>query len=300
MHYPVLLLGTAQLGMHYGVVRKQTPSESDKTVLDILRAAWNEGFAGVDTAMAYGAAPKRIGAFLESRRDVWDSWIICTKLPKQEHADFESLRTAWNDHIRELHCPSVFALLLHSAKNASLEGMYSFCASLREHNAIKHFGVSAYSTSDVLESSHNGFDDVLEIPVNAFSFPQWEKISGLLHRPFVIARSLFLQGVLLQDPSDLPTQVRHLAGYVKKFQILCDSEGLSRVEGAFAVVISLPWISALTVGVDSVEQLVQVARSYRAVIQRFKQTGISNIFLSKTRDLAETIEEQAIDPRSWT
>lgn len=299
MQFPLLLLGTAQLGMRYGIVRKQTPAESDENVRDILCAAWNENIAGVDTAMAYGAAPKRIGSFLESRRDVMNSWIICTKLPGQKQADFESLRKAWDGHIQELRCPSVFALLLHSAKNVSLEGMHSFCAALRESHVIKHFGVSAYSTSDVLESFHNGFDDVLEVPVNAFSFPQWEKISGLLQRPFVIARSLFLQGVLLQDSSDLPTQVRHLAGYVKKFQALCDSEGLSRVEGAFAVVASLPWISAMTVGVDSVEQLVQVVRSYRVVMQRFEQTGISDVFLSKTRDLAETIAEQAIDPRSW-
>ena len=58
--------------------------------------------------------------------------------------------------------------------------------------------------------------------------------------------------------------------------------------------------AALTVGVDSVEQLVQVVRSYRVVMQRFEQTGISDVFLSKMRDLAETIAEQAIDPRSWT
>ena len=61
--YGVLSLGTAQLGMGYGVANK-TGQPSHDQATRMIRAAVDHGVTYIDTARAYGAAESRIGATL--------------------------------------------------------------------------------------------------------------------------------------------------------------------------------------------------------------------------------------------
>lgn len=298
--WPVLLLGTAQLGLPYGVVRKESPADDAEAAFAILRAAQEEGFSGVDTAMAYRNAPKRIGSFLERSTNAVDSWIICTKLMKEQPSTPVSLRNSWDGHLRELRSESVFALLLHRADDVLDDDVRTFCRTMKNESRTRHLGASVYSPEEARRAIENGFGDVLEIPLNAFSFPRWERPSGAFGASFIVARSVFLQGVLLCDAVSLPESVKHLSEHVLRFRSVCSSHGFSPLEGAFAVVGSFPWVSAVTVGVDTVAQLRKLAEAYRSVRGKMQSPAELSAFLDDLRAIAEMIPENSIDPRFWS
>ena len=293
---PVLLLGTAQLGLPYGIVRETSPSESDSTVRSILEEAAACGFGGVDTAMAYGAAPRRLGDFLESRPEL-SSWRICTKLIAGDSTS--ALSSLWKRHMDELRRESVFALLLHRSHEAESPLVRDFCIALRAAKSACHLGVSVYDMEEVEPCFRHGFGEVIELPLNAFSLPYWERANTMLSKSFVIARSVFLQGALLQEPSALPNGIGHLSEHIVQFRRLCASHSLSPLEGALCVVLGLPWVSAVTVGVDSTRQIREIAAAC-AVVRRFLLSA-SRIesFLGRMREVASFIEPSAIDPRLW-
>ena len=293
---PLLLLGTAQLGLPYGIVRTASPAESDAAALAVLKEAAAAGFGGVDTALAYGAAPRRVGDFFGKNPEL-GAWVVCTKLMAGDGgADLAGL---WARHMGDLGRTSVFALLLHRSHEAENPEVCRFCAALKREGQVRHLGVSVYGVEEWAPAASRGFGGAVELPLNALSVAHWEGEGDALKKAFVIARSVFLQGVLLRDPSALPDEVRHLAPAVRTFQHLCALHGLSPLEGALSAVLGVPWISALTVGADAAQQVREVGAAWGAARVFLASDPRSGAFLDRTREISQSIEPSAIDPRRW-
>lgn len=284
------------MGLPYGIVREGAPSESDAEVASILEEAVAHGFGGVDTATAYGSAPRRLGAFLRGRPEL-SSWRICTKLIAGDSAS--SLRDLWEGHTRELGRESVFALLLHRPCEADRPPVRDFCFELRRTMRVERLGVSVYEAGELELALRLGFGEAVELPLNAFSLPRWEGEASMLRDSFVIARSVFLQGVLLRAPSELPSGVRGLSECVARFQGVCASHGLSPIEGALCAVAGVPWVSAVAVGADSRRQVGEIADAW-GVARGFLQSGSDMAsFLEGVGEVASSADPSAIDPRLW-
>ena len=86
---PAMSIGTVQLGMNYGIANEGGQPSQEKSFA-MLRTAFENGVASLDTARAYGNSEEVIGAFLKT----WEGELpyITTKIryKKAEGLSFEA------------------------------------------------------------------------------------------------------------------------------------------------------------------------------------------------------------------
>ena len=100
-----LILGTAQLGLDYGINnRSGKPSRND--AFEILNTAKQHGIRTLDTAQAYGDAIEIIGEFNKNN----EPFNIITKFSISENLDTEEYL---NTVIRKLNIDTLEAVLFH-------------------------------------------------------------------------------------------------------------------------------------------------------------------------------------------
>ena len=98
-----LALGTAQLGMPYGIANR-TGKPDLAAARSIVDTAWDAGIRYFDTAQAYGDSESVLGQALENR----DAAII-TKLPPK----LENVSQHLRESLRRLGRATIWGVLLH-------------------------------------------------------------------------------------------------------------------------------------------------------------------------------------------
>lgn len=130
-----------------------------------------------------------------------------------------------------------------------------------------------------LNEEHKAYSMIM-IPINVLDSrfrTVWENKKGM-----VIARSVFLQGLLLMDelPQWLPVGAKTK---ILDFHVFCIKNHLRAHEAALGWVLGLDEIDKVIVGVNSVEQLEQILQ-----VQPFKWDYDFSI-----------TDENVLDPRRW-
>jgi hypothetical protein len=97
-----------------------------------------------------------------------------------------------------------------------------------------------------------------------------------------IVRSIFLQGKLLENKSSL----RFLNSYTLNLQYCAQLNNLSVFEYCVAYVKSIPWLSGVVIGIESVKHLKQFII---AIEKEYGEIDFCN----------QTIGNHMIDPRNW-
>ena len=187
-------------------------------------------------------------------------------------------RTAWDGGIRVIHtswqynlpkiCEAIFSEFEWMIKDTHPEYF--------EWNG--RMGLSVYSLEEIQE--FDGNVDMLQIPVNILDgrfkyhkfHPTWT----------VIARSVFLQGLLLMDK--WPEWIRGDSRFtLRRFKEACIVHNLQPYEAALGYVLGLYEIDLVIVGVNSAKQLEQL---------------IAVKPLKWDYDFSIT-DENVLDPRRW-
>jgi aryl-alcohol dehydrogenase-like predicted oxidoreductase len=104
----------------------------------------------------------------------------------------------------------------------------------------------------------------------------------------VHARSIFLQGLLLQDPKSLPRKFISMADWLVGVRKISNELNISVHELAILFVVTNPLVDHAVVGVNSAAQLVEIIRAI--------SSGRLDINLSQIAGLTDA---QIIDPRKW-
>lgn len=187
------MLGTAQLGMEYGVtnVSGLPEEQSVKGLFDVARKL---NCYGYDTAPGYGCAEERIRIFGD-QAPVTTKVVVASALSLKDQAELS---------IRNLGISQLDTVLIHDIQNLStlheMKSVYKELMYLKDQGKIRNFGASVYSIEQselvrrVLEP------DVIQIPVNPWNqiFIHSGELEHLKNQSIrVQARSLFLQGILL-------------------------------------------------------------------------------------------------------
>ena len=201
-----LSLGTAQFGLPYGVANQRGQISLDDARA-ILRCAESAGIDTLDTAIAYGDSEDRLGEIGVA------SWQVISKLPGIPE-DCTDVAT-WVSHAVEaslcrLGISQLRVLLLHCpAQLLSEQGevLYAALAQQKRNGLVKKIGVSIYEPDELNALCLNFDFDVVQAPFNIFDRRMID--SGWLVRLSqrgieVHVRSVFLQGLLLQQPVDRP------------------------------------------------------------------------------------------------
>ena len=243
-----LILGGAQIGQEYGLVRNSSFYDG-QGVQVLLREAEQVGFEAIDTARTYGRSEEIIGRF--AWRGEIHSKLDEFSVPKLSLS--ESLDALGRNSIDLLY-------LCHDAARVSDTSHEYWDSRLTElRHGADSFGVAIYP--EQMDFDLIAFPEIqtVQIPFNILSprrvrerVAQWHSAGKK-----VIARSVFAQGLLLQR---IPQNTRQdLTATIDFLHNLAEELALDPAELALRWCLSSDDIDGIVVGVSEVEELESIA-----------------------------------------
>lgn len=288
-------LGTAQFGMNYGATN-ETGKVKKKDVKEILRFAENSGIEILDTAPVYGTAEQDIGELIKLN----NHFKVITKTKTVEidqeitSENINTLRSGFYESLKSLEVDKAYGLLVHNSDyfgKKSATKLVDFLVEIKEKNLVEKIGASAYTKEQIEKVLKLFCPDILQVPLNVFD----RRLSGdgtldkLAKSGIEIhARSVFLQGVLLEDPDALDDKYSFLRRAVGRFQEIAKLQGLSPIEGCLAYIKSQNAVSTVVIGVSSINEIRDIVE----VWERIKPMAM---------DIPSDIyhDTRIMDPRRW-
>jgi len=283
-----LCLGTVQFGMNYGIQGNGQPSLSE--ALNILNTAYNSGINAYDTAAAYGTAEAVLKSFLSQPHINRSAVKIISKTKSHDAGMVDDAKCS----LENLGVDFLDGCLLHDAKYVFDSAAVQNLKSLKEAGISKEIGVSVYTPEEALKCLDYDFIDIIQAPYNVLDrrldncvFFEKAKEQGIC----VCVRSVLLQGLLMMNPSTLPSHMSFATSVLSDFQNTCRTHNLDYFEGAVGYVLQHPDIDYLVFGVDNVSQL----NEYISISSQNVREDILDIFSSKFN----SVDEKILMPNLW-
>ncbi len=290
---PELALGTAQLGMDYGVASGGRPSLDD--VREILEAALGMGIRCFDTAPAYGESERAIGSFL--RESAPPVLRIITKIARMPHGmsprDLHAAVFASLGRSREnLRLDVLDDVLIHSAEDLLHYGQ-ALVDVLEEaigDGLVRRIGLSVYEPSEAECGAAFGSLTVVQHPFNVFD-TRFRPGGAPTVKGERFARSILLQGLLLLDADAAERAVTGAGACVGRFRHICSEQSTEPVNAAVGFASATSGADYLIVGVESVRQLEEIEASVRNPLAEDTVNELQAAF----QDVPACVR----DPRHW-
>ncbi len=282
---PLLALGTAQMGMDYGVAGRGAPMPI-KEIERTLSLASEIGVEVLDTAPAYGSAEFTLSRFLNKL-----SFRVVSKIPSipmglTQDESRKFIKEKIDSTVGFLG-DNVSTILFHNHKSLLGENghfLWEFTSNYLSQRGIK-IGVSCYSPSETEAVLEEFPIEVVQLPANI--------LDKRLSKPFdnnalkVHIRSVFLQGLLLMPLSEVERKMPWALPHMETFHSWCKEHDLSAMEAALSYIKTLDFAEYFFIGVDSYQQLNTVINAWQ------NNTSKINFFPDGCDDVS------VIDPRCW-
>jgi aryl-alcohol dehydrogenase-like predicted oxidoreductase len=268
---PRLCLGTVQFGLDYGISnRAGRPDEAE--IADILQCAAQAGVGYLDTAAEYGDAEELIGRCLPAGYRP----RIVTKLPAiREETVCPQHRRQISDAISRsldrLRVERLHAILLHKVIDLAKPGSGYIAEALkeaRENGRADLIGASVYDESQISLARRHFEPKLIQLPFNVLDrrLARSGVLADLKSAGVEIhARSVFLQGLLLIEPDQLPEFFAPLRRHLDTLRADWAPRGLTPLSGSLAFVLQRPDIDVVVVGVNRRGELAEIVESVRCI-----------------------------------
>ena len=280
MSEPELVLGTAQLTERYGILGASRNRQ--RSAHSILAAAERLGVRTLDTAPAYGGAEAVIGTY------GW-SGAVHTKI-RVGVPPAESLMAS----LSALRRDQVEVLYVHDS-NEVLNPCSSvlYAANQLEREAVGVVGASVYSLEEFTAAIEHPMVDVVQVPMSVLDrrFHGAALAAADSASTKVYARSVFLQGLLLANPAELPATVSGLRSYISGLQAIADAHETTRTALALGWARSQAGLAGILVGVRDERELEEVVTAWQEPVPPAAFRAVNEL---------ETPAPELLDPRRWS
>jgi aryl-alcohol dehydrogenase-like predicted oxidoreductase len=279
-----LALGSAGWRSIYGVI----PTEilSHREIESLTLKAFSLGFDWIDTAPGYGDTEKCLGAISPPQ-------LIATKIIVDEN-DFSAIRKSVENSLVNLKLESLELVFIHNwdkLKTKSREVASQYLENLIQRGLVKNWGFSTYDSDEILRFSQLDFKNIrFQINSNVLDHRLLENRLDVITNRFASQghklwlRSVFLQGILL-DVDEKSHFIKHNS--IVNFHAFCLKEGFTPMEVCLGYVKSLQIVDYVILGINSSQQLDEIASALTSAPSRFDYSEL------KSNDL------NLIDPRNW-
>jgi aryl-alcohol dehydrogenase-like predicted oxidoreductase len=282
-----LVVGTANFGSNYGI-NKNGVSESD--VYKIVNDTLGREDIFIETGENYLGAEELIGNILDSTR--FNNFIV--KVSPRHFSSQVSFLTAVEGSLKRLRQGSAFAIMLHGLGDSpqeSTETVKSALKAVLAEGLSNRVGLSCYKVSEVLYA-RKLFPEmtVFQLPENIADRRKQnsKELRELAHSGVTFqVRSIFLQGLLVKKPVNLPKELKEIELIQSEIEFFAKRNGLDSSELCLRYAQSLDWASQLVLGFDSYEQ-------FKKNLSCIESTGPKiSIDIPQASDFL-------IDPRNWS
>jgi len=152
---------------------------------------------------------------------------------------------------------------------------------LRENGMVKKIGVSVYNSKQIAAILGKFNIDLIQLPINILdqrlvSGGQLTRLKN--HGVEIHARSVFLQGLLLMSPNNIPSWFDPVRGVLESFHKEAKKRNMSVLQLALSFVQSINEVDKIIVGINTLEHLYEVmsATSMRVNITEFSNISIDD------------------------
>ena len=302
-----LVLGTAQLGLDYGITN--TYGKPDQTTAEkIVKTAIVNGAKFIDTARAYGDSENVLGAILSTgwtgRSNVITklSPLIDETLIDISNSIEYSVDSSVYQSCKALRTESIDALLLHRASQMTIFGgkIWSRLLFHRQQGLIRSLGVSVQSPEELENILSIQEVEVIQLPYNVLDW-RWDSIISKVieekkKRNLTIhIRSTLLQGLLTSQNQDKwrkahVENAESIIDWLKINQNLIGAKSIA--EFCLRFVNSLNWVDGIVVGVETIEQLLENINFI--CLPEICSSQLEVILKSRP-----ILEQKTLNPASW-
>jgi aryl-alcohol dehydrogenase-like predicted oxidoreductase len=263
-------LGTAQFGMSYGVSnsRGQIPADEARAILELAAL---QGVNVLDTAPTYGNCEEVLGRLLPKNH----SFRIMTKIHpiKSERItplDAQTARDTFMKSLEHLKQTQVDSLLVHLVEDLFRPGaelLIGMMQDLKRQKLIQRLGISVYSEEQVSRCLTLFRPDVIQVPLNVLD--QRLLLTGQLARLHaagieVLARSVFLQGLLLMDTEKMKPHFAPAIGTIRRLRDTFSQAGVTPIAGALNFLKAQKEVGTTIVGVSGLDEFRQILTAWQA------------------------------------
>lgn len=286
-----LSLGTVQFGLNYGIANTNG-QPTQENINEIINYVCQKGVNCFDTAQAYGNSEQALGIAL---KDV-DNKLVISKLKSNIFREntFENISIS----LHNLGLQSLFALLLHDSEILyEWNDKYSTIVDqLINSGKIKYFGVSIYTSEDFELAIKNEKIRFIQIPFNLFD--QRAYIEGWFDKAkknnkLIFIRSIFLQGLLLMDKEQIPSNLQAAKKYIDIIERYANDLNISRNELALSFVDSIASDSLILFGCDNLKQAKENIENYNSL------KPLERSIILKITDELLGVDEKIYNPTKW-
>lgn len=241
-------LGTVQFGQAYGVsnLRGQVGQQEAAAILARAAAA---GVPVLDTAANYGEAERVL-----ARLDTAPFRIVTKTISAKNGIDAVAARA----RASKAALPQADTLLVHAAAELDDPALWPALQRLKDDGTFRRIGISTYVADNPAALAARFRPDVMQLPFSLLD--QRLLVDGTLARLAelgveVHARSLFLQGLLLMPPENLPDPLERAAPHLIALHARLEAAGTTPLAAALGFVLSRPEIAIGLVGVTGLDEL---------------------------------------------
>lgn len=282
-----IALGTAQFGMDYGISNKKGKIPKIE-VFEILEESIRSAIEVLDTAYAYGNSELVIGNFIKEHGNVFK---IISKLPECNPKDVNNI---FESSLERLGIDSLYGYMCHSFKHyIDNPEVWNILKELKSDDKIEKIGLSLYYPSELEYIIEHNIDvDIIQVPYNIFD-RRFEECFPVLKKMGVeiFVRSVFLQGLVFKEPSELDDYFGKIKGQIANLHSLAAELDMPVAALCINFAVLNEFVDQVVVGVDSVLNLKEIVSSsvYRADVENL---------LEKLYSLRED-DENMILPINW-
>jgi aryl-alcohol dehydrogenase-like predicted oxidoreductase len=261
-------------------------SESD--AFRILDAAWALGVRAFDTAEAYGESASRLRAWIDARRCA-DSVEVVTKCRVDSPDDAETVEASADAALSRFEGIGRIVLLTHGAVAADHWRAVVAVATRRRAKS----GQSVYSPAEVKAACALPGIERLQVPGNVLD--QRAILARGSAAVCLDLRSVYLQGVLLDDPEIAELRAPGAGRIAAMLQAAAFDMGLSLAALLVASVLTIVGPrDRVVIGVDDASELEAIHEAFEipsATVGQFQKT-VGHL-------AADPAIGRILDPRHW-
>ena len=261
-HVSRLMLGTAQLGLDYGIANTRGRPDL-RAATAIVEAAWECGVRYFDTAQDYGESEAILGGAL-GELGIADQARVESKLaPSMDPDDRSVVEASIERTLERLGVERLWCMMLHRPSwLASWDhGLGDVLRRYRDAGRIQHVGVSVSRSRDARACVEQPDMEVLQVPCNAWD-RRMQRL-GVLETAadtgrLCCIRSIYLKGLLTLGPQAVAERLPAAHQASLRWQAVTERYDIPPVEMAvrYALTFGLP----LVVGAESPGQVRDTAR----------------------------------------
>ena len=284
-----LAIGTVQFGLDYGVANQHGQVDL-KEASKILELGNSAGIDTLDTSISYGVSEQSLGQVGVGK------FKVVTKLPPIPTSVKDINEWAYDQmqsSLARMNLKTAYGLLVHDTSQlfgANGSKLANAMLELKKQGLVHKIGISAYSPDEVASVFQKFPIDIIQIPFNIFD--RRMLTTGWLQRLNaagieIHARSIFLQGLLLQNSKSEDPIIRKNIDLFKKWDVFNKNNRNQKISNCINYVKNTIKINKVLVGIDSLKQLKMISQIFS---KNKNQKPVK--FNSK-------IKKNIIDPRKW-